>query len=301
MSLRPASVNDPNKSVLDLSGGDESGACPDSPPAERRLASSSAAVHPCTAGTPEQVQRFPAFCVVLHDVAPSTWPAYRPFVEAIDAIGGVPLSMLVVPDFHHQGSIVDDMELRRAMDKRIAHGDELALHGFHHADAGATLSRPREWFMRRIYTREGEFYAMDAARARERIDAGLQAFRNCGWSAQGFVPPAWLLSEAARSEVIASDFRYSSDHGHLIRLPQWQRVPAPSLVWSARAGWRRVLSRAWNAQQRRRHADANLLRLGLHPVDMRHASVLRWWLDTVQSLLANRAALTKSQALERSP
>lgn len=240
-----------------------------------------------------------SFNVVLHDVAPSTWPAYRPFVEAIDAIGGVPLTLLVVPAFHHQGSIVDDMLFRRAMDARIACGDELALHGFHHADVGRAPKGPRDWFMRRIYTHEGEFYGMDAATARQRIDAGLQVFRLCGWTAQGFVPPAWLLSDAARNEVMASGFRYSSDHGHLIRLPQWQRVPAPSLVWSARSGWRRAMSRAWNAQQRHRHADAGLLRLGLHPVDMQHPSILRWWLDTVQTLLSSRTALTKSQALDR--
>src|SRR5689334_11770514 len=106
MSQRPADDNDPNKSVLDLFGGDESGTCPDSSLAERRLASSSAAVHPRTAGTAEHVQRFPAFNVVLHDVAPSTWPEYRPFVEAVDAIGGVPLTLLVVPAFHHRDSIV---------------------------------------------------------------------------------------------------------------------------------------------------------------------------------------------------
>lgn len=242
-----------------------------------------------------------SFNVVLHDVAPSTWPAYQPFIGAIDAIGNVPLTLLVVPAFHHQGSIVDDAGFRRAMDARIARGDELALHGFHHADDGASLSRPREWFMRRIYTREGEFYTMDATTARQRIDAGLDAFARCGWTARGFVPPAWLLSEAARREVMASNFRYSSDHGHLIRLPEWQRIAAPSLVWSARAGWRRMLSRAWNTQQLRRHANADLLRLGLHPVDMRYPSVLRWWLDTVETLLHSRAAVTKSQALDRLP
>jgi hypothetical protein len=44
-----------------------------------------------------------------------------------------------------------------------------------------------------------------------------------------------------------------------------------------------------------------VLRLGLHPVDMQHASILRWWVDTVQTLLGTRAALTKSQALDRMP
>ena len=248
---------------------------------------------------PDNPAQRKCFSVVLHDVAPSTWPAYRAFVDAIDGIGGVPLTLLVVPDFHQQGSIVDDADFRSAMDARIARGDELVLHGFHHADDAPPPRTPRDVFMRRIYTHEGEFQAIDAATARERIANGLAAFASCGWSARGFVAPAWLLNDAAKAEVAAAGLAYTSDPQHVIRLPQWQRLRAPSLVWSARSGWRRMLSRAWNDRQRRRHADAQLLRLGLHPVDMQHASVVRWWLDTVEALRATRTPLTKSQALER--
>jgi len=35
--------------------------------------------------------------LVLHDIAPETWPDYQPFVEAVDKIGGVPMTWLVVP------------------------------------------------------------------------------------------------------------------------------------------------------------------------------------------------------------
>ncbi len=241
------------------------------------------------------------FSVVLHDVAPATWPAYRAFVAAIDRAGGVPLTLLVVPEFHHQGSIVDDAKFRGAMDARIARGDELVLHGFHHADGAPPPRTPRDVFIRRIYTHEGEFQAIDAATARKRVADGLAAFASCGWTTRGFVAPAWLLNDVAKAEVTAAAFAYTSDPQHVIRLPQWQRLHAPSLVWSARSGWRRMLSRAWNDRQRRRHADAPLLRLGLHPVDMQHGSVVRWWLDAVEALRATRTPVTKSQALERLP
>ena len=248
---------------------------------------------------PDNPAQRKCFSVVLHDVAPTTWPAYRAFVDAIDRIGDVPLTLLVVPDFHHQGSIVDDADFRSAMDARLARGDELVLHGFHHADDAPPPRGVRDLFMRRIYTHEGEFYAIDAATARTRIADGLAAFASCGWATRGFVAPAWLLNDAAKAEVTAAGLAYTSDPRHMIRLPHWQRMHAPSLVWSARSGWRRLLSRAWNDRQRHRHADAPLLRLGLHPVDMCHASVARWWLDTVEALRATRMPVTKSQALER--
>jgi predicted deacetylase len=38
--------------------------------------------------------------LVLHDVAPHTWADYQPFVEAVDAMGNVPMTWLVVPNFH---------------------------------------------------------------------------------------------------------------------------------------------------------------------------------------------------------
>ena len=34
----------------------------------------------------------PALLLVLHDVAPPTWADYQPFVKAVDALGGVPVS-----------------------------------------------------------------------------------------------------------------------------------------------------------------------------------------------------------------
>ncbi|WP_428984980.1 hypothetical protein [Pseudomonas koreensis] len=59
-----------------------------------------------------------ADALVRHDVAPSTWANYRPFVQAVDAIGGVPMTWLVLPDFH------DDREpaptMRRGLSKIVS-------------------------------------------------------------------------------------------------------------------------------------------------------------------------------------
>ena len=54
--------------------------------------------------------------LVLHDVAPETWPDYRPFVEAVDALGQIPICWLVVPDFHRRNRLDDhvDFQIGRA-------------------------------------------------------------------------------------------------------------------------------------------------------------------------------------------
>ena len=63
--------------------------------------------------------------LVLHDVAPHTWTDYRPFVEAVDALGAVPMTWLVVPDFHHRDALAAHTDFRRLLDTRVAKGETL--------------------------------------------------------------------------------------------------------------------------------------------------------------------------------
>ncbi len=234
-----------------------------------------------------------ALAIVLHDVAPATWPDYADFVARLDALGPLPLTLLVVPDFHRQGSLADDPAFCELLSQRRAQGDELVLHGYYHDDPGPIPARPGEFVRRRILTHEGEFYPLTEDAARRRLASGMALFRRLGWPLDGFVPPAWLLGEGARAALAETPFRYTSDPAGLIRLPGFTPVPAPTLVWSARSAWRRSLSRRWNEHRLQRHADAGLLRLGLHPVDMRHAASREWWLSTLQRLLSRRRPTTK--------
>lgn len=236
----------------------------------------------------------PALSLVLHDVAPATWSRYQSFVEAVDRSLGVPLTLLVVPDLHRLGCLDGDPVFVKAMAERLERGDELVLHGYYHDDPGPLRPSPREWFLRRIYTHEGEFLTLDAGQCRRRLEEGLALFYRLGWPVRGFVPPAWLLGPAARQVVSSLPFAYTSDPGNLIRLPEFRRLPAPTLVWSARSPWRRGLSRWWNDYRIVRRAKAPLLRLGLHPVDMQHRSVREYWLRTLDRLLHDRVPMTKS-------
>lgn len=238
--------------------------------------------------------------LVLHDVAPETWPDYQPFVEAVDQLGDVPMTWLVVPDFHHRNALKHSPAFCRLLERRLAQGDELALHGYYHADDGPLPRGPRDFFMRRVYTHEGEFYGLDQDQALQRLQAGLEVFHSHGWPVAGFVAPAWLMSEGTRQALRQLPLRYTSTPQHLYRLPEFTAIDAPGLVWSARSAWRRGLSRVLSDWQIRRWQQANTLRLGLHPVDMRHPSARNYWLETLQSLLAEgREPLTKSAWLDR--
>lgn len=242
----------------------------------------------------------PVLLLVLHDVAPQTWADYQPFVAAVDAMGAVPMTWLVVPDFHRQNNLDAHPDFRRMLTGRVIRGDELALHGYFHCDEAPTPSTPRDWFMRRIYTHEGEFYSLSTDAALARLRAGIDLFHRHDWPLAGFVAPAWLMSEGTRQALRQLPLSYTSDPQHLYRLPDFSPIDAPGLVWSARSTWRRGLSKLLSDQRERRWRQAPVIRLGLHPVDMRHRTSREYWLNTLRSLLAQgREPLTKSAWLDR--
>ena len=238
-----------------------------------------------------------AVALVLHDVAPSTWPLFEDFVAAVDGLGDIPLTLLVVPDFHRQGRLDSQPAFVKIMHERLARGDELVLHGYYHDDPGPVPLRLPEYFMRRIYTHEGEFFRLDGDIARERLEQGLALFHRLDWPVQGFVPPAWLLGQQTRAALQTLPFSYTSSLAGLIRLPEFTTVPAPSLVWSSRSSWRRCLSLLWNRQRLASQSGAGLLRIGVHPVDMQYPGVQAYLLKILHTLLVTRIPLTKQQWL----
>lgn len=237
----------------------------------------------------------PSLLLVLHDVAPPTWADYQPFVQAVDALGAVPITWLVVPDFHKHDDLQAHPRFRQQLAARLDRGDELALHGYFHCDDGPMPTNPRDWFMRRIYTHEGEFYSLSQEVALARLRAGIDVFHRYQWPLQGFVAPAWLMSEGTRQALRQLPLTYTSDAQHLYRLPDFTPVDAPGLVWSARSGWRRGLSRLVSDRLEQRWRQAPVIRLGIHPVDMRHEFSRTYWLNTLERLLdEGRMPLTKA-------
>ncbi|WNW11631.1 polysaccharide deacetylase family protein [Pseudomonas sp. DTU_2021_1001937_2_SI_NGA_ILE_001] len=238
--------------------------------------------------------RPPAVLLVLHDVAPCSWQAYLPLLQALDERGSIPLTWLVVPNFHRQCPLDSDPALLRLLDRRLALGDELVLHGRYHCDDGPAPRTPVDYLRRRIYTHEGEFQPLSQAQALTHLDAGIELFRQHAWPLYGFVAPGWLMGVGTRQALRQRPLQYTSDRRHFYRLPTFTPEPAPSLVWSARSAWRRGASRVWCEWQQRQWRQAPVIRLGLHPVDMQHASARQYWLKVLDQLLAEgRQALTK--------
>jgi predicted deacetylase len=234
-------------------------------------------------------------CVAVHDVAPATWPQCQRLLAMLDALGPLPLTLLVVPDFHHRGTVAADSAFVRAIEARLARGDEVALHGYVHLDECAAPRLPGEWIRRRVLTQsEGEFAALDAAQARSRIHEGLEMFRRLGWPICGFVPPAWLLSSGARTALSEFPLLYTTNRSGIYRLPDWEFEAAAALTYSARSSWRRTMSKILIEAQATGARSQPLLRVALHPIDARHESVVEHWRDIIGKLMRERLPVTKA-------
>ena len=239
-----------------------------------------------------------AFIVSLHDVSPASWPLYRDFIDWLDRRGGIRSSLLMVPDFHRRAPVRNNAAFCRALDERQRLGDELVLHGYTHTDEAPPPRFPREILRRRILTHEGEFAALDWEESTRRIQAGLALCREFGWRVEGFVPPGWMSNPHSERAINEGGFRYRTDNQALYALPEGHRFEMPTLVMSSRSAWRRRLFAALNRRRLNRYRDAAMIRLALHPVDLRHDSSKRFWISTIEQLHDTRRSLTKRQWLD---
>jgi predicted deacetylase len=236
----------------------------------------------------------PFLCVAVHDVAPVTWALTSRILKMLDALGAKPLTLLVVPNYHERGLITDDPAFVQAIESRKASGDEVALHGYTHLDEGSAPRGLVDYLARRVLTRsEGEFAALSAPEACRRIEQALAVWRELGWAIEGFVPPAWLLSEGSGFALAQYGFTYATTHRGLWRLPDWRLTPARVLSYSPQNTWRRLMSRAVIRAHLGTVGEAPL-RIALHPVDALREDVLAHWRQVLEGLIETRQVVTKS-------
>lgn len=239
-------------------------------------------------------------CIAIHDVAPATWTGCKILLAMLERIGRLPITLLVVPEYHRGERVDRSPEFVRGVNDVIATGGEVALHGYYHLDEAPPPRTLATWLQRRMLTdREGEFAALSLAEAEARIKCGRAMLANCGWDVAGFIPPAWLTSAGARAALRRSSLSYTSSHFALQRLADGARISAPCITASAQTAWRRLGSHAWFTAMTMATLNTALLRVALHPADARHPDLVNHWQRLIERLLTDRTALTKHQAVQQ--
>lgn len=211
--------------------------------------------------------------VSIHDVAPPNLAAVRRLWQLCRDAGVVP-ALLVVPDWHGSAPIEHDADFLMWLRGAVTEGAELLLHGERHDETGRPRALTDELRAAGKTAREGECLTLDAPELEALVARGLTRLRALGFSASGFVPPAWLMRADARPGIYAAGVAFTEDDG-AIYLADGHRIATPALRWSTRTALRArasMLVAEWRWRSQRR---TPVMRIALHPADLSHPGVAR--------------------------
>jgi uncharacterized protein len=231
--------------------------------------------------------------VSIHDVAPSSRALVDEMITQLGHSGVRVCSLLVVPDYHHQGLFTKDRQFVSWLRDLELDGHEAVIHGYFHERPRRPKESLRDTFLTRIYTdNEGEFYDLDYEEAFQRIKNARDDFRAAGLAPRGFVAPAWLLSEEAERAARDAELEYTTRLHAINDLRSGEQFAARSIVYSVRADWRRAVSRAWNATLFRFLQNSPLLRISIHPPDYSYPAIWGQIIDLIETAAGSRTATT---------
>jgi predicted deacetylase len=233
-------------------------------------------------------------------VSPQTRPACEAILSDLAALGLRQCSLLVVPDHHGAGNFLEDPEFCEWLKVQAAAGHEIVIHGYYHLRSRRTMEGLRTIFATRVYTAdEGEFYDLDHATATKLVTRAREEFQQLGLRPDGFIAPAWLLSEEAATALRDLGCEYTTGLGYVTDLRNEKTYSSQSLVWSVRSPWRRAVSVVWNAFLYRTLTANPLLRISIHPVDLQFNSIWKQIRHLVGLAMKDRATFTYERWITR--
>jgi predicted deacetylase len=236
----------------------------------------------------------------IHDVSPRFEGEVDRLMDQLGAHVGSRIAMLVVPNHWGDAPIVPGSAFASRLRAWAADGIEMFLHGFYHRDDGrheGTADRLRARFMT---ASEGEFLGLSQSEATKRITSGRNLIEDViGRRIDGFVAPAWLYGDGALKALSEAALPIAEDHMRVWSPASGAKLAGgPVITWASRTPMRLASSLAAAAVLR--HAPLKVLRVGVHPPDVRHQALVTSIERTLRSALRNRRAGRYSDLLAAS-
>jgi len=211
----------------------------------------------------------------IHDVSPRFESEVDRLLDLLEPHVGKRLTMLVVPNHWGDAPIVPGSHFATRLRAWADEGIEMFLHGFFHRDDSRHTNAAERLKARFMTASEGEFLGLSRNRAAERIDEGRTLIEDViGRPIEGFVAPAWLYSRDALEALSDAAVPIAEDHMR-VWSPRTGRQLArgPVITWASRTRFRLASSLAAASVLRR--APIGVLRVGVHPPDIRHPAIVR--------------------------
>ena len=228
--------------------------------------------------------------ISVHDVMPATLDHVEQVFRELERTGLLPVTLLVVPATGWNTASIGRL---RAL---VASGAELAGHGWHHAVEEIRGLRHR-MHSRFISRGVAEHLALDR-------DGIVRLIGRChAWFGDNglplprlYVPPAWALGDVQRDDLARLPFALYETLGGVIDGDTGRLRRIPMAGYEADTALRAAACRAWNAFNVWSAGEDRLLRIAVHPRDLR----LRLAADLQDMLAAGGRALSYGEIDARS-
>lgn len=187
---------------------------------------------------------------------------------------GMRLAMLVVPNHWGDAPIIPGSAFATRLRSWADAGVEMFLHGLTHSDDSRHVDGSARFRARLMTAGEGEFLGLSPDEASRRIARGRHLVEDViGRPVTGFIAPAWLYGEGAHQALRESGLPIAEDHFRVWSPPtDRQLARGPVITWASRTRLRLASSLA--AAAALRHAPLRVLRIGVHPPDVRHPALV---------------------------
>ena len=232
----------------------------------------------------------------IHDVSPRFESEVDRLMDLLAAHVGGRLAMLVVPNHWGEAPIRAGSPFASRLRAWADQGIEMFLHGFYHRDEGGHEGANR--LKARLMTAsEGEFLGLSKEEAADRIARGRSLIEDViGRKVDGFVAPAWLYGEGAIAALHDAELPLAEDHFRVWSPVSGEKLAAgPVITWASRTRMRLASSLA--AAAALRHAPLRVLRIGVHPPDVRPPALVKSIDKTLRSAARTRRAARYSDLL----
>ena len=235
----------------------------------------------------------------IHDVSPRFEREVDELVELLGRHVGERIAMLVVPNHWGEAPIIRGSPFATRLREWAERGFEIFLHGYYHRDLAAHANASDRLRASVMTAGEGEFLGLSKEDANARIMEGRSLLEDIiGRSVDGFVAPAWLYGPGAVAAIANAGMPIAEDHFRVWSPATGRRLAnGPVITWASRTRLRLASSLAASALLRNMPLD--VLRVAVHPPDVRHPSIVGSVEATFRAAARTRAAAGYSDLLRR--
>ncbi len=224
----------------------------------------------------------------IHDVSPRFEREIDQLLDLLSPHVGRRLAMLVVPNHWGDSPIVPGGAFARRLRNWADEGIEMFLHGSVHRATTPVASSQDRLRARWMTAGEGEFLSLSADDAQIKIRHGRALLEDIiGKPIAGFIAPAWLYSDGAKIALERAGLPIAEDHFHVWSPATGKKLTSgPVITWASRT--RPRLASSLLAAPIVRKLPMPVLRIGVHPPDVRHPALVRSITKTFRSAVAHR-------------